>query len=645
MPAALQRKLREALGRFQAGDLPGAERLCREILAHAPRNPEALHLMGMARLAAGSPGEAVSCIQMAMQADPGNAVMLEHLGLAQLALRDYSAAEAAFRRALQLGAIHALLYMRLGLALLPQHRATEALAALRTAAEKAPDDPDVQLNLGNALAEAGEAEGALASYRRFVLLRPGRAEGHFNIGTQLMRMGRLVEAESAYRDALAADPRYEDAHHNLGLLFQQRGQADEAAASYQRVLEINPRHVPARSNLGSVLRAQGRFEEAVQAYEQTLAIDPGCLDAHVNLGIAWAERGRYAEARTSYERALALKPGFADAQYNLGVLRLYGHDFGQGWPAYEQRLQCMPIRSAARRDLASVALYEGLPRWQGPAETAVDSVAIWAEQGIGDQLLFSTLIPELIAAGKPIVYEVDGRLLEAYQRRYPQVRFVPLCDPPRDELQRTSRVLLAGSLPGLYRRNLPDFERQPAKLLEAAPGRIAHFQTRLDALGSAPKVALSWRSARKDYWGPRKSSSLAEFAPLFHAAAHFVDVQYGDTRAERVSMEEAGMRLLHFDEVDYYNDLEDLLAILEACDLLITTSNVNAHLAGALGKRTWLLYLADQAPFHYWAHGGSYRSLWYPSVEIVTAPHLTDWPSLLRHVADKLRASGELHES
>ena len=121
------------------------------------------------------------------------------------------------------------------------------------------------------------------------------------------------------------------------------------------------------------------------------------------------------------------------------------------------------------------------------------------------------------------------------------------------------------------------------------------------------------------------------------AGVHFLDVQYGDTTAERAAVEAAtGTRLLRFEDVDYHNDLDELFAILEACDLLITTSNATAHFAGALGKRTWLLYLADQAPFHYWAHDGSYRSLWYPAVEIVTAPHLADWASLIQHVTDKL---------
>jgi hypothetical protein len=218
------------------------------------------------------------------------------------------------------------------------------------------------------------------------------------------------------------------------------------------------------------------------------------------------------------------------------------------------------------------------------------------------------------------------------------VRFVARQEPPREDLRRADRVLRVGSLPGLFRRSREDFAQQPAKLLSALPERVAHYRQRLAALGPGLNVALSWRSVRKDWWVSRKSLPLVDCAPLLKLpGARFVDVQYGDTGAERHAVEAVtGVRIARFEEVDHFNDLEEVLAILEACDLLITTSNATAHFAGALGKRTRLMYLSDRAPFHYWAHGGTHRCLWYPSVEIVTAPHLDDWASLIEHVRERL---------
>jgi ADP-heptose:LPS heptosyltransferase len=215
---------------------------------------------------------------------------------------------------------------------------------------------------------------------------------------------------------------------------------------------------------------------------------------------------------------------------------------------------------------------------------------------------------------------------------------VAQADPPQEVLQRAGRVLLAGSLPGLFRRSRESFARQSRRLLSALPDRVAKVRNQLDALGPGLKVALSWCSKRQGRAGQGKSVPLMQFAPLFDLErVHFVDVQYGDTAAERGEVERtSGVRLLHFDEVDYFHDLEEVLAILEACDLLITTSNLNAHLAGALGKPVWLLYPAERPPFHYWAHGGDHRCLWYPSVEIVSAPHFTTWGPLIDHVKERL---------
>ena len=188
----------------------------------------------------------------------------------------------------------------------------------------------------------------------------------------------------------------------------------------------------------------------------------------------------------------------------------------------------------------------------------------------------------------------------------------------------------------MFRSSVESFALQPRQILQAAPDRVAHYRSRL---GDGFKLALSWRSARAGRLGNSKSVSLADFAPLLAVpGVKGVDVQYGDTTAEREALPRThGVQIEHFEGVDFYQDLDEVLAILEACDLLITTSNANAHLAAALGKPVWLLYPAERAPFHYWAHGGDHRCLWYPSVEIVSAPDLVEWPQLIAHTAEKLR--------
>lgn len=633
-------KLQLARECLQSGDMRGAEQACAEVLELLPGDPGATLVLGLVRASQGRLAEAVAALKSAAASRPDDAAVHAELG-------------ATYAR---------------------QGRHGEAVASFGRAVELDPDSPGLYLNLGNALAEQGRNDEALACYRNMLALKADLAVAHFSIGKVHERAGRLSDAQAAYQAALEISPEHTGALHNLGAVHQKEGRHDAAASCYRRALALDPAHVPALNNLGSLLAERGQrkeaaslFEKAIECqpgeplafinlarlratqgdyaaaramYDQALRLDPGNLSALVNLGTALSEQQLWDEATARYERALELDPSRSDALYNLGLVRLFQHRFDEGWPAYEHRLWCPGTRNSLRKGAETLDLYERLARWRGPGESGIREVGIWAEQGIGDQTLFSTLIPELVAADVPFLYEVDPRLLGAYERAFPGSRFVALSKPPRAPLREAQRVLLAGSLPGLFRRGRADFERQPARLLGALPDRVAHYRERIGGGPGTARIALSWRSKSLTRSGVSKSAALMAFAPLFELrGARFVDVQYGDTRAERRWVEEAtGARLAHFDEVHYYNDLEAMLAILEACDLLITTSNATAHFAGALGKRTWLLYPGDRPPFYYWAHGGSRRSLWYPAVEIVTAPALDEWVSLIRHAAERLES-------
>ncbi|HEY7657706.1 MAG TPA: tetratricopeptide repeat protein [Burkholderiales bacterium] len=673
MSAAHERRLGQAAAALAAGDHSSAERMCREVLERAPRHPRALHLAALARRGQGDSAGARELLRRSLEGDPRNLRAVEQLGAAELEAGDYAQAESWLRRAIQLGSTSASVWCWLGLALSSQDRHPEAVEYFRRAVAAEPKDPGLWLNLGNELVRIGAAADAVVSYERALQFNPAYPEAHDNLGDALLQRGDAQEAAACFRRAIMLEPENSDYHADLGNALFEQQLWDDAIASYERAVALRPDYPEALNSLGSALQEQGRPADALAPIQRAIVLRPEYAEAHDNLGNALMLLGREDEANDSFRhaiklqprnpgfrarfaeallaqhvwdessqqfrRALELKPGFADAQYGLALLQLFRQEFEQAWPGYERRIESSEYRRKNFRSKASsLILYERLRRWRGPTEAGIGEVAIWAEQGIGDEVLFSTLIPELIERNVPVLYEVDRRLLGAYQRAFPAVRFLAREDPPQEALQQASRVLAAGSLPHMFRRSRADFARQRARLLSALPERVACYRERLETLGPGLKVALSWRSTRTGWFVMKKNAPLADFGPLLKlAGARFVDVQYGDTTPEREAVEKAtGVRLMRFEDVDHYNDLEGLLAILEACDLLITTCNATAHFAGVLGKRTWLLYPADRAPFHYWAHGGDHRCLWYPSVEIVSASELTDWNALAQHAASKL---------
>lgn len=345
-------KLQAAFGRFQAQDLAGAARLCGEVLSEAPGHRDALHLLGVVRLAGGNAGEAVSLIGKALDGGAPDVAILENLGLAHLFLRNYAIAESKFREALALGAAHGSLYMRLGIALSSQGKLDDALTVLREAAARDPGVPDVHLNLGNTLAEHGEAEDALASYNRVLGLQPGHPAAHFNIGNLHCLAGRLDEAEASFKRVLAVAPGDEESLNNLGLVYQQKGRLEDAADCFKQALVHGKNRARARNNFGNVLRAQGRLEEAVTCYEQAIADAPTHVDAYVNLGTARMEQGRHDQAEALYRKALLISGRNFEAHCNLGTLLKLQGRLPEAVAQYRHAIDASPKRDIAHAGLA-----------------------------------------------------------------------------------------------------------------------------------------------------------------------------------------------------------------------------------------------------------------------------------------------------
>jgi len=151
-------------------------------------------------------------------------------------------------------------------------------------------------------------------------------------------------------------------------------------------------------------------------------------------------------------------------------------------------------------------------------------------------------------------------------------------------------------------------------------------------------VGISWKSANKEL-GALKSHSLRDWLGILRVAqARFVDLQYGETASEREVVErQAGTRIEHLPDLDLYNDLEGLAALCAACDLVITASNVTAHVAGALGRPVWLLVPKTNGRHWYWFSGRT-GSPWYPSLRIFTQQAAGDWSGVLDEVAQELAA-------
>lgn len=318
--------LQEAVRLHRAGNLDGAAPIYRRILSLDPKNPDALHLLGMVALQTGQNETAIDLIRQAIAANSREASFHFHLGCAQQALGQTDQALASYRRALTLN----------------------------------PNDPDTLNNLANILAGQNKFEEAAAGFRRILSIQPGNEVAWSNLGNVLWSMGDRDQAEAHYRKAVSLKPDYADALNNLGNIHRDKGELNEALACYQRALALN-RNADFHNNLGLVYWGLGRRSEAMAAYRAGLKLNPHHIDCLANLAIGLWEKGELDEANAIYRRILPLRSADAEMLNNFAALSMARGDGQTALQALAHSLAAEETRRA-RKLFVSLA---GGAEWGG----------------------------------------------------------------------------------------------------------------------------------------------------------------------------------------------------------------------------------------------------------------------------------------
>ncbi len=611
--AASRARLEEAVRRLRAGDAAGAEAALASVLASAPDDEDARHLLGLVFLRRGRAAEACAEIEAAVARRPEVALFRANLGRALAAAGRLAAAEAALRGALAIAPDEADLHYDLGLVLARRGRTGEAAASCRAAIRADPRHAEAHNNLGIALAALGEMEEAEQCYRSALRHAPGLAAAATNLGALLCRLGRWEEAEAALRRALALAPDSPAALNSLGTALAALGAvkgavsgADrEAERCYRRALALHPGYEEAHNNLGTLLDSEGRFAEAEESLRAALRLRPDYPEAASNLGNVLVALGRPGEAEAFYLAALRLRPGEAETEYDLGLARLAAGRFRAGWAGYERRWD---RRGAARREFRA-------PLWDGE-EIGARTLLVHAEQGLGDTIQFCRFVPLLRA--ERIIFEVPPPLVRLLSSLAGGARIIPR----GDRLPCFDLHCPLMSLPHRFGTTLATI---PAVVpyLAADRAATARWSARL-AVRPGLKAGLVWAGNPEFAADARRSLDPVLLAPLLALPGiTFVSLQCG---AEHVPPP-----LL--DWAAELGDFADTAALVAALDLVISVDTAVAHLAGALGKPVWLLNRFDSC----WRWLRDRReSPWYPTLCQFRQARPGDWRGVIEAVGRAL---------
>jgi tetratricopeptide (TPR) repeat protein len=478
---------------------------------------------------------------------------------------------------------------------------------------------------GDQRRRSGDFGAARQLYARALALEPDEPQARYGLALLDAQSGDYAPAARRLTELLAQYPGHANGWNALGNVHKLERRWREAAASYERALALEPRLSPALSNLGICLRNQGRLSEGLAYLERALALEPDNADIVFNHALGMIDAGREAEGEERLRRVIALEPDMAEAHFALGCQLLAAGRFSEGWREYEWRTRA---EDWERRNAES-----SLPWWRGEPR-AGRTLLVRAEQGLGDQIMFASCLPDLLAQEGGCIVECDRRLEGLFRRSFAQATVCAAApgagDPWRTAASQPDLQVNLGSLPGLLARDAGSFPRHA--YLRADPVRVSAWRERLARLGGGPKVGVSWRGGT---WNTRqlaRSLPLAALAPVLKTApAAFVSLQYGDCAAEIAQLHrDEGAALQHWPEA--IADYEETAALLASLDLVISVQTAVVHLAGALGRPVWVMVPAPAE----WRYMRSADVMpWYASVRLFRQHAPGDWqPVIERLLAD-----------
>jgi tetratricopeptide (TPR) repeat protein len=469
-------------------------------------------------------------------------------------------------------------------------------------------------------------------YREILRTNPDNHDVLHLLGNAVREQGRLDEAIELLQRLTARAPRMVEAHFDLGEAFRSRGDMARAARHYQRAIDLDPILAAAHRNFWSALCTLPQLDVSIAACRREVELRPDLAKAHYILGIVLSLDGRdVKEVARSFERALELQPDNAELRHAHALALLACGDLERGWKDYESRFDAG--RGEAR--VPRPALPQ--PEWQGEDLTG-KTILVWGEQGIGDQIWFAGLMPELIERARRCTVLCPPKLVPLFTRSFPdahvtaQINATNLADV--FDVQ-----VAAGSVARWLRPTLDSFPNRPSYLV-ADPQRVAYWRGRFAEIGGGLKVGFCWRSS--DLKGERALyyTSLSQWGPIFAVpGVHFVNLQYDECLGELdQARREFGVTLHHFPEVGMFDDLDETAALMKALDLVISAPTAVIAQAAALGLPCWQMCRGVDC----WALGAEHNP-WYPTMEYFPCKWAQPWSVIIDQIVSELRRISRAH--
>ena len=568
-----------------------------------------------------------------------NELLDQALGL--IKAKDFDKAIPVYEAILKIDDMHPKALSHLAIIYLMKERYLEAIDMINKSFKVVEPVIGDYENLAIAYRAVKDYKNQIYVYESIVQIKTNDLETYKLLGDAKIKIGDRIGAVDSYKKALELEPDKFQQRYDYGLGLYLANSHEEALKHLKKALEIDPNHIECMNKIAGSLSALGNFKKAKSIYLKIKKLVPDALAPDADYATCLIFEGKYDEPVKILKEVLLKKPHIHGVRLNLSMLYLIHKNFKEGWEHYEARTLWRNEEDVGKR-------YEKLKRIfdldVGKKRLSLnDNILILFESGIGDLILALSMLKDFHKNFKNISAEVDYRLVNICKRSFPDITFYPVRELPtgeliiKHELSLFDKGIYWGSIGRYVREKIIDFPKQKKVYLNLDHTKNKEIQNKLKK-NKDIICGISWKSNAVE--GRHKTTQLKNLLPILSLKGiKFLDLQYekknnvGQTTIEKEELfKKNNIRIEEYEGIDKFEDIDGVLTLISNCDIIVTSSNVTAHLAGALGKKTFLFLPLGRGKLWYW-HEENGKSLWYPSIKIFTAESSGEWGQIFNKIA------------
>lgn len=508
-------------------------------------------------------------------------------------------------------------------------------------------------NLATAYNALKEYEHAIVAYKKIIKIDPNITETYKLLGDAQINIVDYDGAIESYKQAYELEPEKFQSIYDYGVILAICLHHEEALRQLRKALKIDPNHIECLNQIAACLTSICDYEGAKTIYQKLKLLVPDALGPYIDYASCLIYEGKYDEPVKILKKVLAVKSNPKSspikhsykitAKSNLSMLYLVNKKFREGWENYDARiLRKNEIDITKRYDMLKKNFDIDLETKELKKD---EKIIILLDAGIGDVILGLSMLKEFNKLFPNVSAEVDFRIVDLCKRSFPGIRFFPVRENKHEfiidyDLSLFDKGIYWGSIGKYVREKIEDFPKKYKDFLIPDKKKTFEIKNKIKKNNNII-CGISWKSSAQE--GRHKSALLKDLLPILSIKnISFLDLQYetirnkGQTALEKEKLlNDKNITITEYKKIDKFEDIDGVTALISNCDIVVTSSNVTAHIAGALGIKTFLFVPNQRGKLWYW-HDKDSMSIWYPSIKIFTANSSDGWGGLFEEISEKI---------